>query len=147
MNMKRSKLILGGIGAVAILTATFLVSNNLNKDVDKQYTQDRGSLATQAGANGFREWVKGTMIDVETGAPIESEKLNLIVRNYKKSQNKALTVNWKEHGPDNIGGRTRAILVDHTNENIIWSGGVSGGLYKSLNGANTWSRIENFPGG
>src|SRR5690554_7527195 len=147
MNMKRSKLILGGIGVAAILTTTLVVSNNLNKEKDAQYTQDRGSLATQAGANGFREWVKGTMIDVETGETIDAEKLNLVVRNYKNNQTKALTVNWTEHGPDNIGGRTRAILVDHTNENIIWAGGVSGGLYKSTNGANIWRRVDNFPGG
>ncbi|HLW29927.1 MAG TPA: T9SS type A sorting domain-containing protein [Brumimicrobium sp.] len=145
--MKRSKLILGGIGVAAILTTTLVVSNNLEKKKGAQYTQDRGSLATVAGANGFREWVNSTMIDVETGEVIEAKKLNSIVRDYKKYQTKAITVNWSEHGPDNIGGRTRAIHVDHTSENIIWSGGVSGGLFKSTNGANYWSRVANFPGG
>src|SRR5690554_8041116 len=63
------------------------------------------------------------------------------------NQTKAITVEWSEHGPDNIGGRTRAIHVDHTDENIIWAGAVSGGLYKSTNKANNWSRVESFPGG
>lgn len=38
---------------------------------------------------------------------------------------------WKERGPSNIGGRTRAILIDESdpNRNKIWAGGVSGGLW------------------
>ncbi len=148
MNMKRNKLILGGLGVVAIAAAAMVTSSVLNNEEGARYSQDRGSLEAQTGANGFREWVKTTMIDVETGDVIESSKLNQIVAQHNASvQNKAISVEWLELGPDNIGGRTRAILVDHTAENLIWAGGVSGGLYKSTNRANTWARMESFPGG
>lgn len=145
--MKRSKLILGGIGVAALLSTTLFVSNNIGHEEEARYSQDRGSLATQAGANGYLEWLKGKMIDLETGEVIESEKLNAVIQNHKMNQTKAITVEWSEHGPDNIGGRTRAIHIDHTDENIIWAGAVSGGLYKSTNKANNWSRVESFPGG
>lgn len=148
MNMKRSKLILGGLGVAAIAAAAMVTPSILGDDVESMYSQDRGSLESQAGANGFREWVKTTMIDVETGEAIESSKLNKIMQEHRASvQTKALSVEWSEMGPDNIGGRTRAILVDNTTPNFIWSGGVSGGLYKSENLANNWARVENFPGG
>ena len=124
--MKRSKLILGGIGVAALLSTTLFVSNNSGHEEEARYSQDRGSLATQAGANGYLEWLKGKMIDLETGEVIESEKLNAVIQNHKMNQTKAITVEWSEHGPDNIGGRTRTIHIDHTDENIIWAGAVSG---------------------
>jgi len=47
---------------------------------------------------------------------------------------------WAELGPDNVGGRTRAIVVDRNNSNTIYAGGVSGGLWRSLDGAQSWQR-------
>jgi len=45
---------------------------------------------------------------------------------------------WEELGPNNVGGRTRAILVDKNNSDLIYAGGVAGGLWISRNGAETW---------
>lgn len=44
-------------------------------------------------------------------------------------------------GPYNVGGRTRALAIDRNNENRIFAGGVSGGLWLSKNGGDSWSRI------
>ncbi len=40
---------------------------------------------------------------------------------------------WNERGPNNIGGRTRAIMIDESdpNRNRIWIGSVSGGLWRT----------------
>ncbi|GJQ64156.1 MAG: hypothetical protein SCALA702_32090 [Melioribacteraceae bacterium] len=48
------------------------------------------------------------------------------------------TLDWKDAGPTDIGGRTRALAVDLTNSNIILAGGVNGGIWKSTNKGNTW---------
>ncbi len=45
---------------------------------------------------------------------------------------------WKQRGPINIGGRTRAIAIDIRDENIILAGSVSGGMWKSTDGGQTW---------
>lgn len=50
-----------------------------------------------------------------------------------------LGLNWSEMGPDNIGGRTLAILIDKNNSNKMFAGGVSGGLWVSTNGGGSWS--------
>jgi len=47
-------------------------------------------------------------------------------------------LNWEELGPNNVGGRTRALLVDRNNSDLIYAGGVAGGLWISRNGAETW---------
>ncbi len=53
---------------------------------------------------------------------------------------------WVERGPDNVGGRTRAVIFDPndgTNE-TVFAGGVSGGLWKNTNISNSdskWVRV------
>ena len=47
-------------------------------------------------------------------------------------------------GPDNIGGRTRAIQPDRSDINRVWAGGVSGGLFVSNNQGNQWNRVDSY---
>ncbi len=143
--MKRNNLLIGGFGAAAIV-ASLLLTSTLGNETVAKYTKNRESLSTEQNIEDLQKWLNATMTDVETGEVITKTRLKEVMDNYKKNQVKSIAVNWKELGPDNIGGRTRAILVDHTSENIVWSGGVSGGLYKSTNGADGWSRVDNFPG-
>ena len=49
--------------------------------------------------------------------------------NGSRYSNRLTEVNWEERGPNNIGGRTRAILIDPSNPNKLWGAGVSGGLW------------------
>ncbi len=56
----------------------------------------------------------------------------------------ALGLNWTPKGPDNVSGRTRAIIIDNkdnTRRTII-AGSVSGGLWKSTTAGLTWSQIQ-----
>lgn len=48
-------------------------------------------------------------------------------------------LNWTELGPNNIGGRVRAIVVSHNDVNKVWAGGVSGGIWYSPNGGSSWT--------
>ncbi len=49
--------------------------------------------------------------------------------------------NFVLQGPYNIGGRTRAIAVDVSNENVVMAGSVSGGLYRSADAGSTWTKV------
>jgi len=44
-------------------------------------------------------------------------------------------LNWLERGPNNVGGRTRTIIVDPNDVTgkTIWAGSVAGGLWKTTN--------------
>ena len=48
---------------------------------------------------------------------------------------------WQNRGPWNVGGRTRAVAIDVTNENTILIGGACGGLWRSDNSGLTWKKI------
>ena len=45
---------------------------------------------------------------------------------------------WKFLGPGNIGGRTRVLVLDPTEPRVMYTGGVSGGIWKTLNGGGDW---------
>jgi len=48
---------------------------------------------------------------------------------------------WQSRGPWNVGGRTRAIAVDVTNEHVILAGSVSGGIWRTEDDGTTWNKI------
>lgn len=54
----------------------------------------------------------------------------------------AVSNNWEVRGPYNQGGRTKAIAIDSRNEDIIFAGGTSGGLFRTINGGTSWSQVS-----
>lgn len=60
-------------------------------------------------------------------------------------------VTWEERGPDNFGGRTRAVMFDPTDAansyKKVWAAGVAGGLwynYDVTSSATAWSKVNDF---
>jgi len=51
--------------------------------------------------------------------------------------------NWLHRGPYNVGGRTRALAMDVLNENTLLAGGASGGMFRSINGGQSWVMTTN----
>jgi len=61
----------------------------------------------------------------------------------------AITMNWTERGPNNVGGRTRAIMFEPNDPtgNTVWAAGVGGGLWKTTNisvTTPTWTPINDL---
>lgn len=60
-------------------------------------------------------------------------------------------VNWKEQGPNNLGGRTRTLLVDpnDVSGNTVFAGSVGGGLWKTTNinsATPNWNPVDDLAG-
>jgi len=73
-------------------------------------------------------------------------------RNSKAYQNARLKSNgvteWKERGPSNVPGRTRALLnIPGDPGNNTWlAGAATGGIWKTTDGGNTWTeKSADFP--
>jgi hypothetical protein len=56
------------------------------------------------------------------------------------------SASWTWLGPGNIGGRIRSIVVNPTNANILYTGGVGGGVWKTTNGGASWFPLDDFMG-
>ena len=50
------------------------------------------------------------------------------------------SLTWRQRGPHNIGGRTRAIGIDLDDENIVLAGGDTGGMWRSTDGGVNWTK-------
>ena len=51
---------------------------------------------------------------------------------------------WQSLGPGNVGGRTRVLLIDPTNADVMYAAAVAGGIWKTTNGGNSWAPLDDF---
>lgn len=113
-------------------------------DSEKQYTP-RYSNNLVHGFEGAAEYYNALRANPETGV-IDVEAYRSIEKAEKayraEKSGSSLGLEWTETGPDNIGGRTRAILA--IDNNTLFAGSVSGGLFKTSNKGNTWQRVISF---
>ena len=137
--MKVKNLLLSS-GFIVAAAATFMLVETNNQ---------RGSFAPRnVQAEGYNESVdilKKLRGNLATGNFEVSDvvEMTAAVNDIDRLQgNRELNMSWWEMGPDNIGGRTRAILA--YTDDVIFAGSVTGGLYKSTNSGNNWSRIESL---
>lgn len=68
----------------------------------------------------------------------------------KKAAQKAITgVEWKERGPNNFAGRTKAIMFDPNDATAkkVWAGSITGGLWVNndiTSATSSWTPVNNF---
>ncbi len=138
----RIRALLFSTGAVAIAaTLTFL---SMQEDSSSYIPRDDQEIA--ASPDGAAEVWRRLRADNQTGVVNESDYARLrkaAIKRQGASEKAAPSMQWAEMGPDNIGGRGRALYI--VNDNEIWTGGVSGGLWVSYNGADSWQQITSFP--
>ncbi len=51
------------------------------------------------------------------------------------------SLQWKPLGPGNIGGRTRTLVIDRADPDVMYAGGVSGGVWKTTDAGGRWEPI------
>jgi len=111
--------------------------------------QPRKSETIAAEPSGAAEIRRAMLADVETGeineAGLQALREEVIRFAQQPAQNGARATDhyWNELGPDNVGGRARAIVA--LSETSLLTGGVSGGLWRSETAGNNWVQVTNFP--
>lgn len=140
-----NKLIVVGSMAVIALTAG-LSYFNTTKDINSVYQpKEYGKSETRSNPEKVFEYINSLRANPQTGVVDfnEYQKVKGEVMKLAERKNKAaLGLMWEQMGPDNVGGRGRAILVDKYNPNTVYAGSISSGLYVSYNQGNTWNHIN-----
>lgn len=87
-------------------------------------------------------WNRMRLADPATGQIPKSSSLQerLFARGLPQAASERSGPDWESRGPWNVGGRTRALAIDVSNENRILAGGVSGGVWLSEDGGQTWTK-------
>lgn len=137
--------LLSVLSAVLIFTSCQNNTKNISDDEiepsksEKGYTDFNGAMEYEF--NMIKNPVTGKIPEGSfTG---ELEQARTILAN--QQQNNIVAVNpYTFQGPENLGGRTRTLAYDvrynGTTNRIILAGGVSGGIYKSIDDGATWVR-------
>ena len=96
------------------------------------------------------EWEVQCLADPATGKipfGIRNEELEFSIHLPKittSSSSSRMNSYIAKRGPWNLAGRTRAVAIDVTDENIIIAGTVNGGIWRSVDGGATWTRVSSL---
>jgi photosystem II stability/assembly factor-like uncharacterized protein len=141
--MKKRKLFIGASIAVAIGFAalTGLGSSETPVYKERQEGEKEKAQSIQRAALHYQM--------LKFGDRTPDNELVLQVREELQYQpttrNSASNIVFEHIGPDNVGGRIRALIYDNSNSDVIYAAGVSGGLFKSTNGGLTWNMTPGQP--
>ncbi|MBL4577775.1 MAG: hypothetical protein JKX74_04840, partial [Flavobacteriales bacterium] len=147
--MKLTSWILGSI-VLAVAAGLFLIepppSNTTVRYVPRVQHFDKTYYNNLYGIAGAMEYYIERRKNIKTGrieiaGMIRSDRA---VANFGKmnKQVASLGLDWIEMGPDNVGGRTRALIVDKFDSAKLYAGGVGGGLFISYTAGLAWSPIN-----
>lgn len=134
--MKNKKYILALIPVLAVLVSLFF----FQKEKDPRAGYDK--------PDGYYNYFKA--ITTPFGQAHSNYKPNYALKEFNKTQqNNGVSLKsagdytWVQRGPGNVGGRTRTILIDpDDNTGKTWFvGSVSGGIWKTTDGGDTWANL------
>lgn len=135
------KSIIAGIVAVVIIGGVLVSKLSTQEQVYTPRYDEANALSSPKGAAEYLNLLRANQITGEIdvndyyGVRKQVQSVN------RRSNKSVLGFSWEHMGPDNVGGRTRAILIDKNNPNLLYAGGVSGGLFISNNKGATWTPV------
>ncbi|MCB9247005.1 MAG: T9SS type A sorting domain-containing protein [Flavobacteriales bacterium] len=130
--------------AIAVGTAAYFLMGNCCESEYQPRTVQTEQAASD-GIEGYYEYLNMLKQNPETGY-VSGEDVALAIKSVERASkqlNKAsFPLQWQNVGPDNIGGRTRGLLVDRNDNNVLYAAMVSGGLFKSTNKGASWYPVD-----
>lgn len=135
MNKKFTISILSSFLLVGVIFLTF--SNSKNKYSPR--TEETESIS------GYFEFINKLRANQVTGTVSDADVAKVVaqIKNQQGNKMKAdWPLTWEFGGPDNIGGRTRCLVIDKDDANVMYTGGVSGGVFKTTNKGASWFALN-----
>lgn len=147
--MKYYKLYILSLLILLLATCSFVQYQDYQWLKLKLAKTDKKQVKATFAKERFQQYVdeRGGYIDHELVSSVRSEYAkNLKKIKSKKPLKDGGIAGWNWLGPGNIGGRSRCVAIDPTNDNEIFFGSVKGGLWKSNNAGASWFPIDDFWG-
>ncbi|WP_299670719.1 PA domain-containing protein [uncultured Polaribacter sp.] len=127
------------------------IEKNPFKETLKLSKNERKSLGIPPNKYNEEQWILTMNPKLGRPTPIKVAELQkeLLLKNNTqyRTPGDASDNKWINRGPDNVAGRTRAIMFDpnDTTDNTVFAGSVSGGLWKNTNISDensVWTRVD-----
>ncbi len=135
-------LYIGILGVAIMLVSSTIMQSNARK---------KHEFSAGPAANDARqaEQMRLMLADPSTGSiPSNIRQKEIAYYNsvIAPAQKNTRAQKWNAAGPYNVGGRTRSVAIDITNENVLVAGGVSGGIWRSADAGANWQRVSDEGG-
>ncbi|PKP08283.1 MAG: hypothetical protein CVU09_16475 [Bacteroidetes bacterium HGW-Bacteroidetes-4] len=156
--------ILSGFAAMLILALVFTFQKDKNKNITQEYTprqiwdmeyqkkkerREKGNYSKTDKPDLFTKYFKDITTQIgksETNYSMnyKVEQLKQANERVKKLKSAKVQLEWVERGPGNVGGRTRALIVDpdDNTHNTWFAGAATGGIWKTTDGGVTWANLS-----
>lgn len=128
---------LSALTGIALLTGGYVLNND-----DTSYTPRETSNEGPAAEPNALMWAKVNALTGDYDPSIRGQVYDQIRNRANRAEK--IDLQWVNRGPDNVGGRTRAILEVYGKPDTMLVGGVTGGLFISYNGGASWQPHEQF---
>ncbi|MFA6923191.1 MAG: T9SS type A sorting domain-containing protein [Bacteroidales bacterium] len=139
--MKKKILLLSFIATFFSAIAFASDPRNTNEKKKNPEVTDEPSLNVKASLD-YINLLRANQVTGNISAVDVINAQNQLINSPVKSSRSSLGLTWKEMGPDNFSGRTKAILVSKNNSNVLFAGSCGSGLWKSVNGGVTWWKVN-----
>jgi Secretion system C-terminal sorting domain len=120
-------------------------SNRLSKQQRIKEAQEHEFNITKDPALGY------VPIERKRAAVIQTQRMqaDMMAKSSFERGSSIQKSRWIPRGPGNVGGRTRAMMIDKgdATRNTMFAGGSTGGLFKTTNlksSSTTWNRINDY---
>lgn len=155
MKVLKNRWVIGSIlFAICIISATYLYSSHFGMTKQSaDFFESEDEEREEAGfdkPDGFYNYfhlITTPIGEKNNSYPInhgyfEFEKSLKKLRNYKSAESQ---LNWVQRGPGNVGGRTRAVIIDPDDATYkTWiAASVSGGIWKTTDAGLSWTNLTN----
>ncbi len=111
---------------------------------------EKSSIGTRENPKARKRYNAAMLVDPKTGyLPDNIKKREHIFSSHISARGKNKNNlrssesdenEWRSIGPYNKGGRTRAVAIDIANEKTLLAGGVSGGMWRTVDEGMNWSK-------
>lgn len=128
--------------AVAVALGCFKLGDSFMAKKQHAERMEQNAEAVEEEAKewaGSRDYILKRMVDPQTGFINPADVINARKKTAQAMADREGDLNWEFLGPNNVGGRTRFLIIDKNNSNHLIAGGVAGGLFTSTDGGNNWT--------
>lgn len=160
MILKRKLLFLAAIAGLSFAQAQTIsprAYSKLYRKTEKKLKRQSADSRKQGEVKEYNPsewWIQQYLntMDPALGRPTPEVMIDYLVNRPMAGNNAAVlpgteTHPWVERGPNNVGGRTRALAWDPFLDNKVWAGGVTGGLWFNTditNSETSWIQVSNL---
>ncbi len=155
MSKRNTKL---GVGIIFAILATVLLFNiQINNNSMFNKTKNFSGLSKQERREqrkkdylAMKKWQFNRLKDPKTNSIPENirakelafaKELPTAKMQYLLKGNNISNATWVSEGPKNQGGRTKAVVADISNENILLAAAAEGGIWRSTDKGTSWLSV------